>query len=62
MGNKLTNINVGDTVTFIFLGTEYIGEVLEVNKKQNNIRVKTNTGIIHIVGLSPEDNKFTYLK
>jgi hypothetical protein len=62
MAKKLNDIKVGEYIEFIFLGSEYIGEVLEINKKQNNIRVKTKQGIIHMVGLSSDDNKHTYLK
>ena len=62
MSKKLNDLKVGEQIEFIFLGSEYIGEILEINKKQNNIRVKTKEGILHMVGLSSDDNKYTYLK
>lgn len=62
MSKKLNGLKVGEQIQFIFLGSEYIGEVLEINKKQNNIRVRTKEGIIHMIGLSSDDNKYGYLK
>lgn len=59
---KKSEIKTGDKVRFMFIGVEYIGEVFEIDKKQNTIKVKTDRGVTHVIDTTATDSKFCYLK
>lgn len=57
----LKKYNVGDIVTFNFLGGIHKGIVIDTVPNENIIRVNYN-GTIHRVGLTEKDNKYCYLE
>lgn len=59
---KINDIKVGESIEFIFLDSTYTGEVIQINKKENNLRIKKKDGIVHVVSFDSKDNKFCYLK
>jgi hypothetical protein len=57
----LTKYKVGDRVEFTFIGTPLTGVIIEVLDK-TLLKVKTDdNGIVHRVGLTDKDHKYSFL-